>query len=71
MSHGCSGDIWRRDYTRPAKEWNAKLTIDQYAKGLVDIAMAAYQGIRYRADVDPAMAGAPHDGTTAYPTSSG
>lgn len=56
MSHGCSGDIWRRDYTRPASEWNAKLTIEEYAKGLVDIAMAAYQGIRYREDVDLAMA---------------
>ena len=28
LSHGCSGDIWRRDYTKPASEWNAKLTID-------------------------------------------
>ncbi|MDD4872064.1 MAG: hypothetical protein PHR77_16020 [Kiritimatiellae bacterium] len=55
MSHGCSGDIWRRDYTRPASEWNAKLTIEEYAKGLVDIAMKAYQGIRYRDDVDLAM----------------
>jgi len=56
MSHGCSGDIWRRDYTRPAGEWNAKLTIDEYANGLVDIAMRAYEGIRYRDDVDLAMA---------------
>ncbi|MBI5820620.1 MAG: hypothetical protein HZA88_16760 [Verrucomicrobia bacterium] len=55
MSHGCSGDIWRRDYTRP-ESWNPKLTIDEYAKGLVDIAMAAYRGIRYREDVDLAMA---------------
>jgi len=55
MSHGCSGDIWRRDYTRP-ESWNGKLTIDEYAKGLVDIAMTAYRGIRYRDDVDLAMA---------------
>ncbi|MCX7827127.1 MAG: hypothetical protein N2689_16480, partial [Verrucomicrobiae bacterium] len=55
MSHGCSGDIWRRDYTRP-ESWNEKLTIEDYAKGLVDIAMAAYKGIRYRDDVDLAMA---------------
>lgn len=55
MSHGCSGDIWRRDYTRP-ESWNPKLTIDEYAKGLVDIAIAACKGIRYRADVDIAMA---------------
>lgn len=55
MSHGCSGDIWRRDYTRPESEWNAKLTIDEYAKGLLDIGVTAYQGIRYRDDVELAM----------------
>ena len=54
MSHGCSGDIWRRDYTRP-ETWNDKLTIDEYAKGLVDIAMSACKGIRYRDDVSLAM----------------
>lgn len=56
MSHGCSGDIWRRDYTKPASEWNEKLTIDDYAVGLLDIAMKAYQGIQYRDDVDLVMA---------------
>jgi hypothetical protein len=55
MSHGCSGDIWRRDYTRP-ESWNDKLTIDEYAKSLADIAMTAYRGIRYRDDADLAMA---------------
>jgi hypothetical protein len=55
MSHGCSGDIWRRDYTKPQSEWNEKLTIDEYTKGLLDVAMTAYRGIRYRADVDLAM----------------
>jgi len=55
MSHGCSGDIWRRDYTRPASEWNAKLKIEDYTKGLLDIAMKAYQTIRYRDDADIAM----------------
>ena len=56
MSHGCSGDIWRRDYTRPTSEWNAKLAIEDYAKGLLDVAMKAYQSIRYHDDVDIAMA---------------
>lgn len=56
MSHGCSGDIWRRDYTRPASEWNAKLAIEDYTKGLLDIAMAAYKTIPYRDNVDVAMA---------------
>lgn len=55
MSHGCSGDIWRRDYTRPENVWNANLKIEDYAKGLLDIAMAAYKGIRYREDADLAM----------------
>lgn len=55
MSHGCSGDIWRRDYTQPDK-WNAKLTIEEYANGLVKLALKAYQGIRYRDDVELAMA---------------
>jgi hypothetical protein len=55
MSHGCSGDIWRRDYTRPEK-WNPKLTIEEYATALVDLAVKAYHGIRYQDDVPLAMA---------------
>ncbi len=56
MSHGCSGDIWRRDYTKPESEWNAKLTIEEYTNDLLDIALKAYTGIQYRADADIAMA---------------
>jgi hypothetical protein len=56
LSHGCSGDIWRRDYTKPESEWNAKLSIEEYADGLVEIAIAALRGIRHREDVDLAMA---------------
>lgn len=55
MSHGCSGDIWRRDYTKPESQWNANLTIEEYANGLVDIAMAAYREVRHRDDVELAM----------------
>jgi hypothetical protein len=55
MSHGCSGDIWRRDYTRP-ETWNPALTIDMYTQGLLDLAMKAYEGITYRDDVSIAMA---------------
>lgn len=55
MSHGCSGDIWRRDYTQPDK-WNPKQTIDEYASGLLDIAMKAYDKIEYRHDAELAMA---------------
>jgi hypothetical protein len=55
MSHNCSGDIWRRDYTRPNAAGQAEPTIQSYADGLVDIALDAYRGIDYRADVDLAM----------------
>lgn len=56
MSHGCSGDIWRRDYTRPAREWNAKLTIEEYTNALLDVAVRAYRTIRYSDPADVAMA---------------
>ncbi|MDA0833065.1 MAG: hypothetical protein O2955_14940 [Planctomycetota bacterium] len=55
MSHGCSGDIWRRDYTRP-ESWDPKLTIDTYAGRLLDIALNIYERIEHRSDVDLAMA---------------
>lgn len=55
MSHGCSGDIWRRDYAHP-ETWDSSLTIDQYASGLLNIAMQIYQKIQYRSDIDLAMA---------------
>ena len=55
MSHGCSGDIYRTDYKIPEKE-RPNPTIDEYTKGLLDIAMAAYKSVRYRDDADLAMA---------------
>ncbi|MCA9053093.1 MAG: hypothetical protein KDA75_04615, partial [Planctomycetaceae bacterium] len=55
LSHGCSGDIWRRDYTKPESERNEQQTIDEYTAGLLDIALATYAGIDYRSDVDLAM----------------
>jgi len=55
MSHGCSGDIYRVDYKVPEKD-RPKPTIDEYTNSLLDIAMAAYKGIRYRDDADIAMA---------------
>lgn len=55
MSHGCSGDIWRRDYAQPDK-WDPKQTIDDYTRGLLDIAMNVYRNVEYRSDVDIAMA---------------
>lgn len=54
MSHGCSGDIWRRDYF-VTDEDAPKFTIDSYTQGLLDLAMEAYKKIDYRSDVDLAM----------------
>jgi hypothetical protein len=55
MSHGCSGDIWLRDYTKPQSEWKQG-SIESYTEGLLDIALKAYETIEYRDDVDVAMA---------------
>ncbi len=56
MSHGCSGDIWRRDYTIPAAERNDVQKIDEFSEGLLRIALEAYDTIKYESDVDLAMA---------------
>ena len=61
MSHGCSGDIWRRDYTTrnwskdtpPKKE---QMQIDAYAKGLAERALRDYRKIKHRPNLDLAMA---------------
>ena len=54
MSHGCSGDIWRRDYTKPIPPKDH--TIESYAEALVKIALKACGTITYREDADLAMA---------------
>ncbi len=56
MSHGCSGDIWRRDYAQPTEARNDKLTIEEYTSALLEIALAAYHKIEYTANTDLAMA---------------
>jgi hypothetical protein len=55
MSHGCSGDIWRRDYKVPADK-APQWTQDEFVAGLSGIALKAYESIEYRADADLAMA---------------
>jgi hypothetical protein len=55
MSHGCSGDIWRRDYKVPA-DGRESPTIESYSDGLLKIALEAYDTIEYQADADLAMA---------------
>ncbi|MFM7593809.1 MAG: hypothetical protein ACKO85_18635, partial [Isosphaeraceae bacterium] len=55
MSHGCSGDIWRRDYTVPAeKQPNWK--IDEYARALIAIAAGAFEKMEFKPNADLAMA---------------
>lgn len=56
LSHGCSGDIWRRDYSRPASEWNPKLDIREYTEGLLERALPALREAKHRGDVTLAMA---------------
>jgi len=55
MSQGCSGDIYRVDYKIPEKD-RPKPTIQEYTDGLLDIAMKAYAGIKYRDDASVEMA---------------
>jgi len=56
LGHGCSGDIWRGDYTK--KEYiNPKMAkIEDYASGLVKKALAAYGKIKHEHDATLAMA---------------
>lgn len=56
MSHGCSGDIWRRDYKQPATAPLQSPTIDEYTQGLLKLALAAYQSIAHSPNADLAMA---------------
>ena len=51
FSHGCSGDIWRRDYSKPPGQRNDARSIDDYTRGLLTVAMGAYDGIVYREQV--------------------
>ena len=46
LSHGCSGDIWRRDYTA-GPDGNYNPTINEYASELLDLAMKAYDRMEF------------------------
>lgn len=54
MSHGCSGDVWRRDYFLPAP--SPDVTIEEYSQGLLAIATKAYDAIAYQANASLSMA---------------
>jgi hypothetical protein len=53
MSHGCSGDIWRRDYMQ--SQAVADGTIEAYSQGLLGIATKIYSTIEYQSDATLAM----------------
>src|SRR6056297_129003 len=55
MSHGCSGDIWRRDYALPPEQ-RPDPTIEGFAEGLLEIAMETYHDIEHRQPEGLAMA---------------
>lgn len=55
LSHNCSGDIWRRDYTDSDSGKDGH-TIETFADGLLEIGLKAYETIEYHSDVDLAMA---------------
>lgn len=54
LSHGCSGDIWRRDYVT----WTGKdsTTIESYTQGLLKIATDVYDSIEFSRGGSLAMA---------------
>ncbi|MCG8651030.1 MAG: neutral/alkaline non-lysosomal ceramidase N-terminal domain-containing protein, partial [Pirellulales bacterium] len=55
MSHGCSGDIWRRDYmTWKSDQPDPK--IDTYTQALLEIAKRVYDSIEYSRQAELAMA---------------
>jgi hypothetical protein len=56
MSHGCSGDIWRRDYTKPPPAKGTEPTIDSYTQGLLHLAGSACDSMTYSDDAELAMA---------------
>lgn len=55
LSHGCSGDIWRRDYALPPEE-RPNPSIQSYTEDLLNVAVAALKTIKYDEHADIAMA---------------
>ena len=56
MSHGCSGDIWRRDYNQPADAPLQSPTVTEYTDGLLKIALEAWRSVTYSATSELTMA---------------
>ncbi|MCH2127793.1 MAG: hypothetical protein MK179_01555 [Pirellulaceae bacterium] len=56
MSHGCSGDVWRRDYSLPSDQQKNDISIDEYTEELLTIAISVCSNIEYQHDVTLGMA---------------
>jgi hypothetical protein len=56
MSHGCSGDIWRRDYKQPADAPMQSPTVTEFTDGLLRIGIDAYQSVKYAVTSELTMA---------------
>lgn len=54
MSHGCSGDVWRRDYMTWRSGENP--TIEGYTQGLLEIAKQVYDSVEFEENATLAMA---------------
>ncbi len=54
MSHGCSGDVWRADYSKHPT-FRYMPTITEYSNKMIDLAMKAYRSIDHKKDVDLGM----------------
>ncbi len=47
LSHGCSGDVWRMDYSGQTPERFKTISIENYTEGLIGLAMQAYREIEF------------------------
>lgn len=55
MSHGCSGDIWRRDYSHKPPYPDQNWTVTSYASDMVRIAESGLKSMKYNTNADLAM----------------
>lgn len=47
MSHGCSGDVWRMDYTKQTPAEFETISIEKYTSGLVDLTLQAMESMEF------------------------
>lgn len=56
MSHGCSGDIWRMDYTKRTPPEFETIQVEQYVEGLLGLTTQALENVQFDAAPKLAMA---------------